>query len=325
VTHLPDLFIIGAPKSGTTSLYEWLRHHPDIFMTPVKEPCYYSRDLALDKSGNFLRYGVDHDRYVALFADTGDAQRVGEASTRYLYSKDAAALIAQDQPASYIVAILRNPIDMIASLHAHKFAGGTEDIADFQQALEAEEDRHAGRRLPPDSNPLLATYRDRARFGEQISRWLDSFGRERVHVILFEEMVREPAEHFQRLLDFLQVDPVYRPGSFDAHNQAHGARGGLIRTIARTRPVQFATWKVLPVVIGDARTRELSRRLGHSALRRRTVQRASVPADLRARLEKEFAPDVARLSELLGRDVASVWFGSPPETGAPRREAVAVS
>lgn len=322
VTRIPDLFIVGAPKSGTTSLYEWLKAHPDVFMTPVKEPCFYSRDLAQDKSGNFLRYDTDRDRYMALFDEAGDARRVGEASTRYLYSKHAAELIARDQPAARIVAVLRNPVDMIASLHAHKLAGGTEDLADFEQALAAEDDRNAGRRIPRDSNPLLATYRDRAHFGEQVGRWFDAFGRDQVHVILFEEMVRDPAAHFRGLLEFLEIDPTYKPPSFAAHNQAHDSRGGILRSIARTRPVQFATWRVLPALIGDSRTRELSRRLGHSKLRRRTAQRAEVPAELRRRLETEFAPDVARLSELLDRDVASVWFGARPEKQPRQRVAV---
>lgn len=318
---MPDLFIVGAPKSGTTSLYEWLKGHPEVFMTPVKEPCFYARDLAQDKSGNFLRYESDRDRYLALFADAGDAKRVGEASTRYLYSRDAPSLIAQDQPGARIVAVLRNPVDMIASLHAHKLAGGTEDLADFEQALAAEVDRHAGRRIPRDSNPLLATYRDRAHFGEQIERWFDVFGRDQVHVILFEEMVRDPAAHFGRLLEFLDVDRTYRPDSFGAHNRAHGARGGLLRTVARTRPVQFVTWRVLPSLMGDARTRELSRRFGHSRLRRRVIQRAEVPDELRRRLEAGFAPDVARLSGLLGRDVASVWFGDRLEIEQSRAAA----
>ena len=325
MTRIPDLFIVGAPKSGTTSLYEWLKGHPEIFMTRVKEPCFYSRDLAQDKSGNFLRYETDRERYLALFEDAGHATRVGEASTRYLYSKDAAELIAKDQPAAHIVVMLRNPVDMIASLHAHKLAGGTEDVADFEGALAAEDDRRAGRRIPRDSNPLLATYRDRAHFGEQVGRWFNAFGRDQVHVILFEEMVRDPQTHFRRLLEFLEVDPTYQPSSFAAHNLAHSSRGGLVRSFARTKPVQFATWRLLPALIGDSRTRELSRRLGHSQLRRSTAKRAEVPAALRRRLEGEFAADVARLSELIGRDVASVWFAPQAQGDRQPRPQVAVS
>ena len=309
MTRLPDTFIIGAPKSGTTSLYEWLRGHPEVFMTPVKEPCYFSRDLAADKSGNFLRYDVDRERYLALFDGRGNAKRVGEASTRYLYSTEAPALIATEVADARIVAIQRNPVDFSASLHAHKLAGGTEDLESLEDALAAEADRHAGRRIPADSNPYLATYRDRARFGEQLPRWFQTFGRERVHVMLFEETFADPRPHFRRLLEFLRVDPDYQPETFAAHNVAHGARGGVLRKVARTRPMQFVVWRALPAVVGDARTRALARRVGHSKLRRRAVARAEVAHDLRRRLEAELRPDVDRLSDLLGRDLVSFWFG----------------
>ena len=307
---------MGAPKSGTTSVYEWLRGHPQVFMTPVKEPCFYSRDLAADNSGNFLRYDSDRDRYLALFNNAGDSKRAGEASTRYLYSKDAAALIAQDQPRAFIVALLRNPVDFIASLHAHKLAGGTEDIADLREALAAEDDRRAGRRLPVDSNPHLATYRDRARFSEQLPRWFDAFGRDRVRVIIFEDLIRDPAAHFRSLLEFLDVAPDYQPESFAAHNPAHKPRTGLVRLLARSTPVQFIAWRALPRLIGDARARTLARAVGHSRFRRQTVARADVPADLRHDLELEFRPEVERLSDLLGRDLRQVWFGGESTSAA---------
>jgi hypothetical protein len=316
VTRIPDTFIIGAPKSGTTSLYAWLSGHPEVFMTPVKEPCYYSRDLADDKSGNFLKYGVDRQRYLALFDDAGSAKRAGEASTRYLFSKDAAELIAADEPQARVIALLRNPVDFIASLHAHKLAGGTEDLASLEDALAAEADRHAGRRIPRDSNPHLATYRDRARFGEQLPRWIETFGRDRVHVIVFEEMIADPAGHFRAVLEFLGVDASYAPAAFATHNPAHGSRGGVLRAVLRSAPVQFVAWRVLPAVVGDARTRSLARRMSHSKLRRTAAPRAQVSPQLRARLEAELAPDVARLSELLGRDMSSFWFGSKSPAGA---------
>jgi hypothetical protein len=310
MTRMPDLFIVGAPKCGTTSLYEWLRGHAEVFMAPFKEPCYFARDLALETSGYYFRYGEDRERYLALFADAGPAKRLGEASTRYLYSRDAPGLIAAEAPDPRIVVMLRNPVDMMASLHAHKLASGTEDLADFEEALAAEEDRRSGRRLPRDSNPLLSTYRDRARFGEQLARWFDVFGRERVHVMIFEDVVRDPAAHFESLLKFLDVDPTFRPASFAAHNPAHGSRARLVGSLARSRPVQFAMWRLLPTAIGDLRTLELTRRLAHSRFfRRRISGKTHVRVDLRRRLEAELLPDVERLSALLQYDVASLWFG----------------
>lgn len=308
--RMPNLFIIGAPKSGTTSLYEWLKGHPDVFMSRFKEPCYFARDLAWEESGYYLRHGEDRDRYLALFDDAGDAPRLGEASTRYLYSKDAPKLIGDEVDDPRIVAMVRNPVDMVASLHAHKVASGTEDLTDLERALEAEEDRRHGRRIPRDSNPRLSTYRDRARFAEQLVPWFERFGRTRVRVLILEQVMADPASHFQALLEFLGVDPAYRPDSFAAHNPAHGSRGGPLASLARSRAAQFAAWRVLPRVIGEVRALELARRVVQSPVLRRTASRPDVPMDLRRRLEDEFAPDVQRLSEMLDQDLTTMWFGA---------------
>jgi len=311
VSPTPNLFIVGAPKSGTTSLYEYLKGHPQVFMSVVKEPCYFSADLAFDNSGNFLVYERDAKLYDDLFADAGDAKVIGEASTRYLYSRDAPRLIHAASPDARIVAMLRNPVDMIHSLHAHKLAAWTEDLADFEEALDAEADRAAGRGLPAYSNPKLSTYRDRAHFGEQLPRWFDEFGRDRVRVIIFEDMVRDPATEFRLLLEFLDVDPDYVPPSFAAYNIAHGARSKLIRRALNGRVPQWVVWTLLPRLIGDRRTRGLVRRFRHSWFHRRAIKRGALAPELRRRLEDEFAPDVARLSHLLGRDMSELWFGRP--------------
>jgi hypothetical protein len=291
----------------------------------VKEPCYFAADLAFDRSGNFLVYERDASLYHDLFADAGDAKLLGEGSTRYLYSRDAARLIHAASPDARIVAMLRNPVDMVQSLHAHKLAGGTEDLASLEEALNAEADRAQGRRLPEFSNPKLSTYRDRARYGEQLPRWFDEFGRDRVRVIIFEDMVRDTPGEFRPLLEFLGVDPSYAPESFTAHNAAHGTRSVLVRRLVRGRVTQWLAWSALPRIIGATRTRGLAQRFGHSRMYRKPVARATLAPELRRRLEEDFAPDVARLSSLLGRDLSQLWFGRPVSgsAGAATEPAVA--
>lgn len=305
--RLPNTFIIGAPKCGTTSLYEWLRGHPDVFMSPFKEPTYYARDLAWEDSGYYLRHGIDRGRYLELFEDAGSVARVGEASTRYLYSRDAPRLIAEETIDPRIVVMVRNPVDMIASLHAHKVASGTEDLPNLEDALDAEDDRRAGRRIPRNSNPWLSTYRDRARFAEQLVPWFETFGRERVKVQVLEQVMADPSVHFGTLLEFLEIDPAYRPETFEVHNPAHGSRGRL-GGLARSRLVQLVAWRLAPRLIGEARTLELVRKVVQSPLLRRDSTKPGVPAELRRQLETEFAPDVELLSELLRQDLAALWF-----------------
>ena len=313
MTRFPNLFIIGAPKSGTTSLYHYLSGHPEIYMSDVKEPGYFARDLTAETPDNTMRYGDDEAAYLALFAAAGDVRYAGEASVRYLYSHDAPTLIHAVQPDARILVMLRNPIETAHSLHTHMVAGGAEDIAEFEQALAAEPDRHAGRRLPPTANPRLATYRDRASYGEQLPRWFKTFGRDHVHVSVFEEFVSQPAAGFRAVLEFLEVDPDYQPASFAAYNVAHGARSTRVRALLSARAPQWLVWRLMPRLIGDRRTRALVQRFRQSRLHRRPIEKAPISPELREHLELEFGPDVARLSELLGRDMGKLWFGRPAQ------------
>jgi hypothetical protein len=308
VTRRPDLFIIGAAKAGTTSLYEYLRGHPEVFMSPAKEPRYFAPDLD-SGSGHDLRYPDDKARYLALFDEARGEKRLGEASVRYIYSTAAPRLIHEFQPDAYIVAMLRNPVEMIYSMHNQRVSEGAEEIVDFEQALAAEEDRRKGHGLPPGVNPLLTLYRDRGMFGAQLPRWLDTFGRERVHVIVFEDMVNDPAGVFRKLLEFLDVDPDYQPETFAAYNRSHAPRSRLLRTLTKSRLPQWIVWQLLPRVAGDRPTRAMVRGFRHSAVNRRSAPRAPLRSELRRQLEDEFAPDVARVSQLLGRDLAALWFG----------------
>lgn len=318
-SRVPDLFIIGAPKCGTTSIYEYLTGHPDVFMSAVKEPNYFARDLAVDRSPRSLIYDRDRGRYGALFAASGRAKRAGEGSTRYLYSRDAPLLIKEASPDAAIVAVVRNPIEMARSLHAHRVAAGTEDILDFEEALEAEDDRHAGLRIPAHSNPKLATYRDRARFGEQLERWFDVYARDRVHVMVLDDLIADPAAEFRRLLTFLDIDSDWRPSSFRAYNSVHANRSAALQSVVLSRPMQWAAWRALPRIVGDARARQLISSFSHSQLRRQASVSPPIPAELRLRLENEFMPDVQLLGRQMGRDLAGLWFGtaSPgPKAGA---------
>ncbi len=303
----PNLFIVGAPKSGTTSLYEYLAGHPQVYMSPVKEPMYFAPDV---RRGRFprLEFGVDEARYLELFAAAGDAIRVGEATTRYLASVAAPGLVHEFEPRALIVAMLRNPVEMMYALHNERLSNLNEDIADFAEAMEADDDRRAGKRLPPGSNPLGAVYGDSARYAEQLARWFQIFDRDRVHVIVFDDFVADTAASFRGLLQFLEVDPEYTPESFAPRNVSHRQRRWLRRLLAAP-PSQWAKEHVLPAVIGRNAQSRLALRFRQSRLSRRRVPRPPLPPDLRRRLEIEFSPEVSRLSEMLGRDLVSLWFG----------------
>jgi sulfotransferase family protein len=311
----PNFFILGAPKSGTTSLYEYLEGHPDVFMSPVKEPFFFSPDVSTGARHRY-RYPDDQESYIELFAGAADRARVGEASTTYLVSRQAPDLIKSFAADALLIAMLRNPVEMVHSLHNERVSQGAEEITDFELALAADDDRQAGRRLPAGATPLGAAYRETAMYGEQLARWIDAFGRARLHVIVFDDFVADTAGQFAAVLRFLGIDDEYRPAAFGARNPSHRLRRGPIRVLLESRPTAFVRRRVLPAVVGEDRAARMARRFRHSRVVRRDNARSPIPEHVRQRLEADFAADVARLSDLLGRDMAKLWFGRPAETAA---------
>ena len=304
----PNLFIIGAPKSGTTSLYEYLRGHPDVFMSPMKEPFYFAPDVISGPRRRQLRYGENEADYLALFDDAGSQRWLGEASTGYMVSREAARLVHDFAPGARLVAMVRNPVEVVHALHDERVSHRVEEITDFAAALDADEERRAGRRLPDGSTPLGATYLDAGRFGEQLTRWFNEYGRERVHVIVFDDFAADTAGSFAEVLRFLEVDQSYWPASFDVHNPSHRMRGGLIGRLRRSQ-LGRALRRLAGSLFGERRATRLAREVRHSRVTRTDNEREPLTPALRARLEAEFEADVDRLGVAIGRDLRALWFG----------------
>ena len=314
MSRRPNFFIIGAPKSGTTSLYAYLDGHPEVFMSSVKEPFYFSPDVQ-GVTRKRLAYPDGESEYLDLFAHAGDAKRVGEASTRYIFSTVAPELIHNFQPDARIVASLRNPVDMIHSLHNERVSFGMETIVDFDEALAADPERLNGRLLRKDETPEYAAYRPNVRYAEQLARWFAKFDRSRIHVMIFEDFAADTATEFHRLLEFLDVDPDYTPKTFAARRKSHRRRGGVVHALTSSRPVRWTTRRLLPSVVGQNKASSVIWRFRQSPLLREENVREEIRPELRRQLEDEFMPDVSRLSEMLGRDLGELWFKRPALSG----------
>lgn len=278
-------------------------------MSAVKEPFYFAPDVVGGPKRRFT-HGRDDDEYLALFADARGEKWLGEASTNYLKSHVAPGLIRKFAPGARLVAMLRNPVEMVYALHNERVSHGAEPIDDFELALAADEDRRAGRRLPPGSTPLGATYIDTGRYGEQLARWLKAFPREQLHVVVFEDFAADAAGSFRTLLEFLEVDPDYRPTEFAVHNPSHRLRGGLARKVLESRPARWGARRLLPRLLGQSAASRLTRSFRHSRLRRRQIARPPLSEEIGQQLKQDFASDVALVSDLLGRDLHALWFGT---------------
>ena len=302
----PDFFIVGAPRCGTTALNSYLAQHPAVFMAR-KEQHFFGSDLR-------MRWGArPAELYFASFAGGESVQRRGEASTFYLSSRRAAEEIHAFNPRAQVIMILRNPLEMLPSLHTEYLYHRIEVIESFEEALAAEAARRRGERIPRRSMfPDALRYRDMADYAEQLRRYLSAFGAEQVHVILYDDLVTQAGETFRHTLEFLGVDPTFVP-SFDVINaskrwrskrlgwmlsNAYDASSIAWRVCSRV-PWLRATWRygahtVVPAV---------------AELNTVTVPRPPLHPRLEARLAIELAPGIDKLGQLIGRDL-SHWYVS---------------
>lgn len=287
----PDFFIVGAPKSGTTALYRYLRPHPDIFMPSSKELHYFGSDLD-------IRFGATRkeDDYLAHFRQAKDEKRVGEASVWYLYSQKAAAEIYTFCPAARIIIMLRNPVDMLYSQHSQFLYNGNEDIVDFAEALAAESDRKQGRRIPPETHFTAALfYRETAEYAEQVKRYFDIFDPDQVRIILFDDFRTDTAGVYRQTLQFLDVADDFQ-ADFRVVNPNKRARSKALRRVLN-RPPAWAR-RLVPKPFRQGVRRQLKQW--------NTNYQSRQPIDpvLRRQLQAEFAPEVLHVSELIGRDLS---------------------
>jgi hypothetical protein len=292
----PDVFIVGAFKAGTTSMYEYLRAHPQIFMSVPKEPTHFGTDLT-------VRYRRMTDaEYLALFRRARPDQHAGEASAWYLYSTKAAAEIRAFQPDARIVIMLRNPVDVLYSHHSQLLFNQREDLADFAEALAAEPDRLEGRRVPASAfRPEALYYRRSVRFPEQVRRYLDVFGTSAVHFIVFDDLVADAAGVYRSTLEFLGVDPTF-PLDQTVYNASRGVRSGVVQRAI------FAPPPALRSLFGRLRRFAPLHRVRDALVNANSkpATRRAMDPQLRAALTAEFAPQVAELGALIGRDL-SAW------------------
>ncbi len=305
---VPNVLIVGAPKCGTTSLYAWLNEHPDVYMSPFKEPRFFCDDLAFH-----FRYD-DLGDYLGLFApaEQREVERIGESSVWYLYSKTAPGNI-QDLcgPDIKLIIMLRNPVDMVYSWHSQLVWMGNEPIHDFQEAWDAIPDRRQGKRLPDRLNPLQGLFYDEiAAYHDQVERYFETFGREQVHVIIFDDLVADQEKTFQEVCRFLGIDETYRP-DFERRNPNTKVRSHWFRDITRDlpSPVQAIT-EHLPMNL-RLKLRELVK-----SANTKVEGREPLSDEMRQVLAATYRDDVKRLSDLLDRDLTH-WTDLPDAETPP--------
>jgi len=297
----PNFFVIGAAKAGTSSLYAYLSQHPDIFLSTVKEPHFFSyseRARLSNGPGDVDRFRdatPDLDSYLRLFSGVTNERAIGELSTTYLDSLEAPSRIRDFSPEAKIIVMLRNPVDRAYASFMHLRRDGSETCADFRAALEQEEAR-----IQNSWGPLWH-YKTRQFTYEKLCRYYRIFKKSQIRVYNYETWQKNNAATLRDIFSFLSVDDSYVPDVSRRHNvggipkneQWHKlllGKSAVKSTVKVFLPQQFRTY--------------VKRRLLKANLKR-----PHLPADVRSELLSIYEEDIRKVQELTGMDL-SHWFSA---------------
>lgn len=308
-TRVPDFFIVGQPKSGTTALYEILRRHPQIFMPTRKEPVFLASDLHQGLWATVPGRPRTVAEYLALFVPALPEQRLGEASTVYLWSQTAAANVARLAPAARIIAILREPASFLRSLHLQLLQNHIETEKDFGKAIALEQSRSEGNDFPRNCRfPQALLYSERVRYVDQLRRYRVEFPVERMLVLAYEDFRNDNDAAVRKILNFLEVADDLSLELQEA-NPTVQVRSKQLEDLVRVAPLSRGP--IATAVKAGVKT-FTSRRARHGALRlarRRLLYTEPPPPDdgLMLELRRRFKAEVVAVSEFLDRDLVSLW------------------
>lgn len=293
-----NLFVVGAAKCGTTSLYRYFEEHPSFYTTNPKEPRYFATDIPSQH-----RLVKTKEEYARIYNNAPqDAQFLVDASPAYMYSANAAEEISKYNPDAHIVIMLRPPADLLHSVHAQYLWSCDEDIADFEKAWKRRFERENGKRIPHGCrNPMILAYHRFGLLGEQAERYFQCFPKKQIHVILFDDLKKDTRECFERLLQALEV-PWFEGINFSPRNVNAHSRSKVLARIIHGKS---------PLVTG---VRSFARKVGLRApscfwgtlarINERRAPRSPLSEELRKEIEHYFEHDVQKLERLLGRDLA---------------------
>jgi len=289
---MPNFLIIGAMKSGTTALYYYLEQHPEIYMSPVKEPNFFSPQEQENAADAVTNIGT----YQHLFRGGSGKKAIGEASHSCLYEPRAAAEIRRYVPEAKLIAILRNPIDRAYSHFLHMVRSGTEPLDDFAQALREEE-------VGIHKERTFQDYIGRGLYYNQLKRYFGTFPQEQVRVYLYEDLSGAPISTVQDAFRFLKVDDSFVPDVSLRRNVSgqpkYKTLDGLLR---RQSPIKHAAKIYLP-----ARMRWRLSKAFDDLKTRNLVEPPPVQSEVRRQLIRVYREDILRVQELIQRDLSG-WL-----------------
>lgn len=296
----PNFYIVGAVKSGTTSLYAYLRQHPQVFLPVRKEPHFFTQPHPSREQAHLIRYVADVKHYQRLYRGADAFPRIGDASPSYLWCPEAAQRIHRVAPDAKIIAILRDPVERAYAQYLMDFTEGAIHLP-FAQALRRDWERS------DKGWGVSQLYVELGQYSEQIRRYQALFGRDQVLVLLLEDLKRRPRMVLERVTEFLEIDPgpIADMDLGTPYNAHRSARGAWVRHLAGSPLSRFIGDVILP--------RAWGKYIWQRWLLRDHVK-PPMDEDARNFLQEIYAPEVDALEQLLERPLPELrlsWHAAP--------------
>ncbi|WP_249066918.1 sulfotransferase domain-containing protein [Argonema antarcticum] len=299
---MPNFLVIGAGKAGSTSLDEYLKQHPQIYVSPVKEPNFFALEgQRLDFKGLGAETRInswsvtDIEKYRALFKDVKEQKAIGEVSPLYLYSPKAPDRIKHYIPDVKLIAILRHPADRAYSAYLWLFGQEREQIKDFAKALEAEESRI-------QSNwEWIWHYKNLGFYYPQLKRYYDRFARQQIKVYLFEDLKNNGSSLIKEISNFLEVDDIYMPDTSIkyAYSVIPPKNKAVQDFLTQQNPLKYFLKSILPA--------NIRKPLSAKVYKQNMTQPLKLTKEMRQQLIEVYREDILKLQDLIQRDLSS-WL-----------------
>ncbi len=295
---LPNLFIVGVPKAGTTSLHHSLAEHPDVFMTQYKEQYQFCPDLRLPP--------MSEQDYREQFRPGMGRRWLGESTPLYMASDESAARIARFNPSARIIMMLREPIQMMQALYGQQLSDCVPCKRDFESELRSQEaDWRRGKCKVVPGFVRMSRFLEIADYVPQIRRFLDQFPASQIRVILFDDFIQDPEGVYADVLRWLEL-PVVIPDAFPklGRNRVH-VDPTVIRAVRTMTPITRHLRRLFPKTVDSI-----------AGFIRDVGTRSVPPLDpaVQARLQAEFFPDFRELESLIGQSLERWRLNASPST-----------
>jgi hypothetical protein len=295
---MPNFLILGAAKTGTTSIYRYLKQHPDIYMSPAKEPRFFifeNEILQFNGIGDKIETAkTTLQEYQELFAKVRGEKAIGEATTMYLWSQKAPQRIKYYLPNVRLIAILRDPVERAYSNYLHLKQAKREPLDSFAEAIRQEPQRIKDNWWP------FWYYQNQGFYYQQLQRYLALFAKEQIKVFLYEDLKTNPLKLLQDIFSFLELDASFKPDFSTKTRKAPLIPKNKVLHSLIAQP-NFLKSFLKPLLPKETRQQIVNK------IEQKNLIKPQVSLEIRQQLITEYREDILQLQDLIQRDLSS-WL-----------------